>query len=126
MKLRVEHQSTKRIGSFTGGSVEGTARSHVLALTVQRQELSNWCWAAIAASLGDYYRHRHLAQHEIASRLLGYDCSCAASDPEAPIRCMANPCSRSTGFPPSTAVRAVCGGAPFGPGLHRSRNPVQA
>ncbi|HEY3364145.1 MAG TPA: papain-like cysteine protease family protein [Symbiobacteriaceae bacterium] len=87
MQLKIEPQTAKRERYSTPESAGGKASSHVLDLAIQRQELSNWCWAAIAASLGDFYRRRHFTQHEIASRMLGYDCSCLASDPEAAARC---------------------------------------
>jgi hypothetical protein len=61
--------------------------SRVLDLIVQRQELTHWCWAAISASLGRYYGTRSWQQYEVASVLLGVDCSRFQEDPTVVERC---------------------------------------
>jgi hypothetical protein len=42
---------------------------------MQRQQLSKWCWAAIAVSIADYYQSGGLCQADVASTVLGVDCS---------------------------------------------------
>jgi hypothetical protein len=54
---------------------------------MQRQEMSNWCWAAIAASIGDYFQTSHLNQREIASQILDFSCAAFREDTSLASRC---------------------------------------
>ncbi len=76
---------------------------------MQHQELSNWCWAAIAASLSAFYGGRQLAQAEVAADVLGYACSGFRADPELAARC--NVCARL-----DDALKAVGGYSHWSPG----------
>lgn len=88
MRWRIEPPAAKREVYSSGARVPvGEKETYVLDLALQRQELEHWCWAAIAASLGDYYGLRHLSQHEIAGTLLGLDCTGIREDPHARARC---------------------------------------
>ena len=43
--------------------------------TIQPQEKSEWCWAAVAVSIDKYFNPRSsLTQCEIATRVIGKDC----------------------------------------------------
>jgi hypothetical protein len=46
-----------------------------LDLTIPRQHLDNWCWAAVALGLHDAYRDTGQTQCSIASRVLSLVCS---------------------------------------------------
>jgi hypothetical protein len=59
----------------------------MLDFVMQHQELSKWCWAAISVSMGRYYGTRYCQQHEVASALLGFDCSHFQEEPEVAARC---------------------------------------
>ena len=49
---------------------------HVLDFEIQQQERTNWCWAAVAASVARYYDpHSKFTQCSVASGELGHDCS---------------------------------------------------
>ena len=76
MKLRIEPVEAKR-ESYSGvAERDVTARKTcILDFIMQPQALPKWCWAAIAVSLGQYYETRSWEQHELASALLGFDCS---------------------------------------------------
>src|SRR4051812_9245539 len=80
MKLEIEPPETKQNRLL---EVEDSINltTHILDLQIQRQVLSNWCWAAIAASLSDYYNMGNWAQHEVASKLLAFDCTGFNEDP---------------------------------------------
>ena len=79
MKLKIEMVGSE-IHKIKGYSIDNykyrlKSKTSVLDFVIQRQKLSKWCWAAIAASLGNYYRTSYLQQHEVASRMLKFDCS---------------------------------------------------
>ena len=68
MKLRVEHESARKL------SCDGLLHDNrlideiVLDFTVESQQKSNWCWAAIAASVGRFYGTTYLSQENVASQ----------------------------------------------------------
>jgi hypothetical protein len=88
MRLKIESPEATHVcyGSASRpADVERSAR--FLPVQLQRQAQSNWCWASIAASLGRYYGTRRVEQHDVASALLGEDCSAFSSDPALALRC---------------------------------------
>lgn len=91
MRLTIEPpEATRESYSGTRRHNASRAESCILTITVQRQELPRWCWAAIAVSLGEYYRTRSRCQHQIATEMLGFDCSAFMHDPELRKRCDVN------------------------------------
>lgn len=62
----------------------------VLRISPERQTMDRWCWAAIAVSLAQYYHARALTQHEIATRVLGFDCSGFSEDAGLKQQCNVN------------------------------------
>lgn len=88
MKLRIEPLEAK--SESYSGAVQVPARVGnigVLDLSVSRQELPKWCWAAIAGSMGRYYGTGLWPQHEVARAVLGCDCSRFREDEELRARC---------------------------------------
>lgn len=76
MQLRIEPSNTGQAsGSGTYRRRKPSVNAWVLDLLMQRQSLPKWCWAAIAASLARYYQSGPYDQHELASALLGIDCT---------------------------------------------------
>lgn len=88
MKLRIEPPESRK-ESYSDISKSRALKCHaqVLNFVMQSQKLSKWCWAAISASLEDYYGTLHLSQHEVASAILGFDCSSYQEKPEVAVRC---------------------------------------
>lgn len=70
MRLRVEPPGAKweTYSGVTGPPVPSDG-SVMLNLRLQRQVHSNWCWAALAASLRDFYGRAPLRQEDIAAAL---------------------------------------------------------
>lgn len=75
MKIRVEHESARKL------SLDGLLHDNrlidevILDFTLELQQQNNWCWAAIATSIGNFYDNSSLSQKEIVSRLLNIDIS---------------------------------------------------
>lgn len=59
----------------------------ILDLRLQPQKLSNWCWAAIAASLSQYYGTKGWQQEAISSHILGFNCSNFQQDKSIEAHC---------------------------------------
>jgi hypothetical protein len=88
MKLRIEPFNAKKENySAVRAAKERRLNSRVLDFVMQRQELPKWCWAAISSSLAHYYRAERCGQHEIASALLGFDCSRFRQEQDVRSRC---------------------------------------
>jgi hypothetical protein len=71
MKLRIESNTT---GDVMFGSIH-LKPPHLegytgIALCIDRQERSNWCWAAIGAALSKYYHQTNFTQESIAAMQL--------------------------------------------------------
>lgn len=45
----------------------------IIDINVQRQEKEHWCWAALAASLAEYYGTSHWSQQQIAQQVAEQD-----------------------------------------------------
>ncbi|MEM9556465.1 MAG: papain-like cysteine protease family protein [Acidobacteriota bacterium] len=60
--------------------------SRTLDLVVERQQRSQWCWAAIGASLARFYRTGSWSQREIASEVFGVG-SCEPKSADSWDRC---------------------------------------
>lgn len=70
-RLRVESSSATR-ESYSGAPRAAVRRErHHLALTLQPQQRTNWCWAAIAASIARYYGAPQWQQQDVANAVLG-------------------------------------------------------
>ena len=76
MRLKIEPPEAKR-ENYSGCVQKHVPNSNaiVLDLIMQSQLLGQWCWAAIAVSLGRYYSNQNWRQHEIATGVLGFNCS---------------------------------------------------
>lgn len=87
MRLRIEPPDARR-ESYSGDipRTPGTG-ARFLDLVVERQALGNWCWAAVGAAFAGYYRGCAESQHDVASALLGYDCSGCGTDAGLSARC---------------------------------------
>jgi hypothetical protein len=87
MKLRIEPLEAKR-ESYSGVAQSETTEcsAYVLNFIMQRQVLPKWCWAAISVSLGHYYGTRRWQQQDVASALLGFDCSRFEDLPDVRVR----------------------------------------
>lgn len=48
-----------------------SGRSVSLSFTVQKQQLSKWCWSAVAASVNHFYAHAGKTQCTVANAVLG-------------------------------------------------------
>lgn len=83
--------------------LDATAPGNVLAMEVQSQLLSNWCWAATTASIEAWY-HEPYAQEQcaVASEWLGLACC-----PPGP-----DPCNREYNLP--TSLRRNAAAPPIG------------
>lgn len=70
MRLMIEAPRAAREGRSgpPAGPPENAARH--LAIRIERQARSNWCWAAIAASLGRYYETSDWSQERVAQAVL--------------------------------------------------------
>ncbi|WP_162996444.1 papain-like cysteine protease family protein [Mucilaginibacter celer] len=58
--------------------------------TLANQQLERWCWAAIAQGLTAYYHQNTIQQYEIASQVLGFDCSAYTDSTDVSERCNIN------------------------------------
>jgi hypothetical protein len=70
------------LGARDGDELEdsGTTSSGTLNnFVVQDQEQTNWCWAAISASIAEFFGSSFWTQCKIASEELGVDCSRASN-----------------------------------------------
>jgi len=67
--------SSSEFGALGGAPVS----SRALPLVMQIQEKSQWCWAAVASSIKDFYATGAMAQCAIASAELGLACCPTAS-----------------------------------------------
>lgn len=70
MKLRIENSEAKDVlfgNSFCTPAYDGEWVS--LNLTVDKQKLSNWCWAAIGVSLSRYYNRKEVSQEYVAAAI---------------------------------------------------------
>ncbi len=47
----------------------------ILDFQMEPQKRSRWCWAAIAAAMGQFYQTSRWTQDQVAGALLGFDCS---------------------------------------------------
>ncbi len=86
MRLKIEPPEATR-ESYSGAPGRSGASSCVLDLVIEPQEFPKWCWAAIAASLGRYYRTAERSQRQVATDLLGFDCSRLPDTPAGRERC---------------------------------------
>jgi Papain-like cysteine protease AvrRpt2 len=57
-----------------GGAAPGAGRS--LAFVVQHQNQTNWCWAAVTASIAAYYRNQGWPQCRVVNDRLGQAVCC--------------------------------------------------
>lgn len=57
---------------------------------MEPQELSRWCWAAIAVSMARFYNTGRWRQSDVAGRVLGYDCSGYRENPNLQQQCNQN------------------------------------
>jgi hypothetical protein len=88
MKLRIESPGAKREGYSGAARRQSPATGGcLLNLAMNSQEQQKWCWAALAASLGRYYRTLSWPQHRVVSVLLGFDCSRFRDDEDVRARC---------------------------------------
>jgi hypothetical protein len=76
MKIKIEPDSVKSIEnhSYTTSSRFTSACSPgsiILPFTMEPQELSRWCWAAVAVSMAQFYRTGKWRQRDVAGRVFG-------------------------------------------------------
>ncbi|MCP4220043.1 MAG: hypothetical protein GY765_35760 [bacterium] len=92
MILRIEHELSKSIChkgchiSIPAKEAESRA-IHILTLEMKKQELEQWCWASIAVAVGKYYGTGSYRQNDIATEVLGFDCSGYDKDEDLKARC---------------------------------------
>jgi hypothetical protein len=67
LRLRISHPPDPSQPSNALGPHE----TGFIPFVLQRKERSNWCWAAIAVSLGDYYGMGRFTQCGVAAAVLG-------------------------------------------------------
>lgn len=70
MKIRIESASAKKISLNNELQQIGAEEAVILDFGLEKQILSCWCWAAIAASVGRFYKNCFLTQQQIVSELL--------------------------------------------------------
>jgi hypothetical protein len=70
MKIRIESESAKKLSLNNQLQQIDAKDAVILDFSLERQILSCWCWAAIAASLGRFYKNCFLTQQQIVSKLL--------------------------------------------------------
>ena len=70
MKITIEHESATRLNVNKGLQKIDPTDAVLLDFTLEKQQLSNWCWAAIAASVGRFYGTSQLSQRQIVCELL--------------------------------------------------------
>lgn len=70
MKIRVEHESARKLSLENHLHDSCLVDEVVLSFSVESQLQSNWCWAAIASSIGLFYGTACLAQEEVVRRVL--------------------------------------------------------
>lgn len=78
MKLRVDVKTARKIYFEPSPDGPELPKSVVLQLNIEQQQLEHWCWAAISASIGCYYRTGDWRQQQLANEVLGMTCSGAA------------------------------------------------
>lgn len=94
MKLRIENDSAKfacfPLTIFNKPNINQDQVT--LNFKLEPQKLANWCWAALAVSAAKYYGTGKWEQHQIASAVLGTDCSNYEKDVELKNKC--NVCTK--------------------------------
>ncbi|MDJ0676698.1 MAG: papain-like cysteine protease family protein [Calothrix sp. MO_167.B42] len=70
MKIRIESESAKKLSLTNGLQQIGCEDDVILDFLLEKQVLSCWCWAAIGASIGKFYKTCFLTQQQIADKLL--------------------------------------------------------
>src|ERR1700685_859390 len=71
MKLRIDPPAARTEG-YSGVMRTPDLAKCVLNFVMQPQQFSNWCWAAIAASLVNFYGIGRAKQEEIAASVVGF------------------------------------------------------
>jgi hypothetical protein len=76
MKITIEPEAARPTANDPSVALPGpkTARcdgSIILPFTLEPQELSRWCWAAVAASMARFYRTGTWRQRDVAGRVFG-------------------------------------------------------
>ncbi|NEW06828.1 hypothetical protein GK047_12485 [Paenibacillus sp. SYP-B3998] len=89
MRLNIEPSASKKASYYDVQKLSSGSRTdtRVLPLILEPQQLSNWCWAALSASIGRYYGAVDMGQPEIAGKLLAMDCSRHMEEPEVATAC---------------------------------------
>lgn len=80
MRLIIDHELARSSNVGSRFSIPAEREGMVLLdVPAEVQQMEKWCWAAIASSLGRYYRTRTLSQAEVASQVLNNGCQGASA-----------------------------------------------
>jgi Papain-like cysteine protease AvrRpt2 len=100
MKLKVDPALA---WPYAAAPAERRASAAVLPMSVERQELSNWCWAAIAAALARHFKTGEFRQDEIAQIVERRNTTAALDDALRRVGCVGR---WSPGRPPFEHIAA--------------------
>jgi len=91
MKLRVESDGASKT-EFGEPFIRPTItnKAVLLNLTLEKQQLENWCEAAIAMCLSNYYGTESFDQAQVVGKVLEVDCSTYQQDPVVQKHCNQN------------------------------------